>query len=235
MAVLRRLVACVVFLLGIVAFSTEACAGAAHVQDVLPLGEAWEGRIEVAGMNLGIRGVFAGQAEAIVRAEGGDPAMLAAAGARQDLLFRAVRTSEGWDKVADAARASTGMPAMGARPDPAVEAAITAQIASAMSGWFRFSIDYDPLTALSQLTCPVLALCVALDTQVLPGPNVAALEAALARAGCEDVTTKVYAGSKHLFIPARTGAPSEYAALEKRFVPALLEDLSGWIAARVKR
>lgn len=46
MVLSRRLIGYVVCLVGVVAFSTEACAGAARAQDVSPLAGVWKGRIE---------------------------------------------------------------------------------------------------------------------------------------------------------------------------------------------
>ena len=50
-----------------------------------------------------------------------------------------------------------------------------------------------------------------------------------------DVTVKTYEDANHLFIPARTGVPAEYATLDTVFVPGLLDDISAWIADRTKR
>jgi pimeloyl-ACP methyl ester carboxylesterase len=116
--------------------------------------------------------------------------------------------------------------------DAAVEAMLPAQVAAIRSRWFRSFISFDPATALERVTCPVLAIFGDRDMQVPPALNRPPVEAALARAGNRQVTTKVYLEANHLFQPAKTGSPSEYTALPKAFVPGLLDDIAAWIAAR---
>jgi hypothetical protein len=55
------------------------------------------------------------------------------------------------------------------------------------------------------------------------------LEAALAKGGNTKVTVKVYPEANHLFIKATSGQVSEYATLEKVFVPGFLDDLMAWV------
>ena len=43
---------------------------------------------------------------------------------------------------------------------------------------------------------------------------------------------KTFPSTNHLFLPARTGSPNEYAQLEKRFVAGILEQIADWILAR---
>jgi hypothetical protein len=43
------------------------------------------------------------------------------------------------------------------------------------------------------------------------------------------VTIKIYPEANHLFIKAVTGSVAEYPALEKAFVPGLLDDLAAWV------
>jgi len=102
-----------------------------------------------------------------------------------------------------------------------------AGVAQLGTPWMRFMLDFDPAVALRLVRCPVLALFGSLDTQVVPSPNQANVRAALA--GNADATVKSYDGANHLFQQARTGLVTEYATLEKAFVPGLLDDLSAWI------
>jgi hypothetical protein len=53
--------------------------------------------------------------------------------------------------------------------------------------------------------------------------------------GNQQVTVRVYPEANHLFLQAITGQPAEYATLPKVFVPALLDDIAGWIAGRQER
>ncbi len=95
------------------------------------------------------------------------------------------------------------------------------------SPWMKFMLDFDPVTMLRQVRCPVLALFGSLDMQVPPALNQAPVRAALA--GDADATVKVYDSANHLFQAARTGLVTEYATLDKAFVPGLLDEVSTWI------
>jgi dienelactone hydrolase len=193
--------------------------------------------ILLAGPALPGEAILRAQGEALARASGGGQAALDAVRRQQDLLFRAVRTGQGWHEVMDAARAGAagaGQAATAPKIEGAqLEAALQAQMKMAKSGWYRFFLDYDPGPAFRKVSCPILALYGGLDTQVPAQPNIDALRAATAQGGNRDVTVKTYERANHLFIPATTGLPSEYATLEKTFVPGLLDDIFSWLSARV--
>ena len=61
--------------------------------------------------------------------------------------------------------------------------------------------------------------------------DIAAVERAFAKGNHGTPTVITYADANHLFMPAQTGQPTEYASLPKTFVPALLDDLTRWISA----
>ena len=82
------------------------------------------------------------------------------------------------------------------------------------------------------MRCPVFAVFGGRDLQVPQEANRARLESALAESGNQSVTVKVYPEANHLFIPAVSGEPAEYATLPKVFVASLLPDILAWIAAR---
>jgi uncharacterized protein len=103
------------------------------------------------------------------------------------------------------------------------------------SAWFRTFVVLDPAESLSKVTSPALVLFGERDMQVPPATNRPLIEAALGAAKNGDVTVKVYPEANHLFIKSITGNPSEYAKLEKVFVPGFLDDLSTWILMRAKR
>lgn len=187
--------------------------------------------------------IIRAQAEAMARVGGASEADIAKLRAQQDLLFKAVRSGEGWDAVVESARAlgreqiqklPEAQRKAIADPDKAIDVAIQQQLAAAKTKWYRFFIDYDPAAALAKVTCPVLALFGSLDLQVPAEMNAKAVEEATKKAGNRDVTVKTYDGANHLFVKAVTGSPMEYPTLEKTFVPGLLEDVAGWILARSK-
>jgi fermentation-respiration switch protein FrsA (DUF1100 family) len=103
------------------------------------------------------------------------------------------------------------------------------------SPWMRAFLVFDPATVLAKVHCPVLAMFGGRDTQVPIDLNRAPLEAALTAAGNRAVTIKTYPDANHLFIKAVTGSVAEYPALEKTFVPGLLDDLATWVAGVTTR
>jgi alpha-beta hydrolase superfamily lysophospholipase len=99
------------------------------------------------------------------------------------------------------------------------------------SPWWRFVFGYDPEPVLRGVHCPVLALNGAKDQQVWHTQNLDAIEAAVS-AGEGNVTAIRYPNLNHLFQPASTGAPSEYADIETTFDEGVLDDVLAWLQAK---
>lgn len=112
-----------------------------------------------------------------------------------------------------------------------VDRQATAQIAQIQTPWFRFFLRYDPSGALRRVGVPVLALFGERDLQVTPAQNRPPVAEALAEN--PDATIEVVPGANHLFQTAGTGSPGEYATLDKRFAPGVLERISAWVLERV--
>jgi len=112
-----------------------------------------------------------------------------------------------------------------------VDRQASAQMAQIQTPWFRFFLGYDPTGALREVAVPVLALFGERDLQVTPAQNRPPVAEALA--GNPDATLEVIPGVNHLFQTAGTGSPVEYATLDKRFGPGVLERISGWILERI--
>jgi pimeloyl-ACP methyl ester carboxylesterase len=110
-----------------------------------------------------------------------------------------------------------------------IEKAHRQAVAQLSSPAMRFLMTFDPAEALRKVTVPVYAAFGALDTQVLPSLNEPPLREALSRNA--QVTVKVYAEANHLFQRAKTGLVTEYASLDKAFVPAMPEDIAAWVRA----
>ena len=89
------------------------------------------------------------------------------------------------------------------------ESAISIQVRQVNSPWFRFFIGYDPVSALENTRCPVLALWGEKDLQVPPVENLPAVESALKKAGNRRYTLLVLPGLNHLFQACTKGTPSE--------------------------
>jgi len=101
------------------------------------------------------------------------------------------------------------------------------------SSWYRAFLALDPAKALSQVRAPVLAINGEKDTQVAAAVNLPAIKAALV--GNHDVTTLAPPGLNHLFQTARTGAPSEYAAIEETIAPSALATIVDWTVAHTAK
>ncbi|HEV2844969.1 MAG TPA: alpha/beta fold hydrolase, partial [Thermoanaerobaculia bacterium] len=109
---------------------------------------------------------------------------------------------------------------------------LDAQVKQVTSNWFRYFIDYDPRPALRKVKVPVLALNGELDLQVIADQNIPEIEKALKEAGNPDVTIRRLPGLNHLFQPAKTGSPAEYAASDVTVDPSVLELMTKWIRER---
>jgi pimeloyl-ACP methyl ester carboxylesterase len=108
-------------------------------------------------------------------------------------------------------------------------AQLGAQIKQIRSPWFQYFLQYDPATALSKLTCPVLALNGAKDTQVIASQNLPAIRKALEAAGNTHFEIDELPGLNHLFQTAQTGSSLEYTEIEETISPLVLNKISAWI------
>jgi hypothetical protein len=95
--------------------------------------------------------------------------------------------------------------------------------------WSRYFLSYEPATSLAKLKMPVLALIGDLDCQVAANENLAAIAAALKKAGNDRFATVRMPGLNHLFQTAVTGAVSEYGRIEETIAPVALETITQWI------
>ncbi|MCI2425048.1 alpha/beta fold hydrolase [Candidatus Acetothermia bacterium] len=111
---------------------------------------------------------------------------------------------------------------------------VGAQMKVAQSPWLLFLLRHDPAVDWEQVVVPVLALFGELDVQVDAAQNRLALEAALARAGNDDVTMVVFPTANHLFQDAVTGCLTEYSLLPPEFLPDFLNTITDWLLERVK-
>ncbi|HAF86754.1 MAG TPA: alpha/beta hydrolase [Sphaerochaeta sp.] len=116
------------------------------------------------------------------------------------------------------------MVSLGFPPDAA-----KSQISTLFSPWYMTFLTLDPADYLQGLDIPVMILNGTKDTQVSATLHVPSIEAALLSGGNKRYTTKVYEGLNHLFQPAITGAPDEYASIEMTIDPRVLQDISSWI------
>jgi hypothetical protein len=109
------------------------------------------------------------------------------------------------------------------------DAAVEQSIALATTAWFRSILREDPAAWLRRVDVPVLALFGDKDVQVAAEENAAALRAALAAGGNQDLEIEVYPGLNHLFQHADSGGIDEYGKIEETMAPAVLERVATWI------
>jgi uncharacterized protein len=111
-----------------------------------------------------------------------------------------------------------------------VESFAENEIKKLESPWFRFFLSFDPRPTLEKVHCPVLALNGEKDLQVPPKEDLAEIAKALKKGGNTQVTTKELPGLNHLFQTCKTGAVSEYAAIEETIAPAALKVIGDWVS-----
>lgn len=90
---------------------------------------------------------------------------------------------------------------------------------------FQSLMNCNPAAALTQITCPVLALNGEKDLQVNAAQNLERIEALVK----SPVATRQYPNLNHLFQHAETGLPSEYSRIEQTFSPEVMNDIATWI------
>jgi pimeloyl-ACP methyl ester carboxylesterase len=100
--------------------------------------------------------------------------------------------------------------------------------------WTREYFAYDPLPAIRRTRQPILILQGGRDQQV--APEHADLLARAARdGGNRDVTERVFPTLNHLFLPAATGAVTEYPKLEVTALGGeVLGTIRDWLVARLR-
>ncbi|MCH8939169.1 MAG: alpha/beta fold hydrolase [Gemmatimonadetes bacterium] len=198
----------------------------------------------MAGTSVSGAEILIEQGALIMRASGATEADIEQQIAFQKRTFEAIRSGDGWDELA--ADLETRLrESIAEMPDSQrnaitdvdayIDAQIQAQLTALQTPWFRYFLDYDPAVTLRTIDTPILALFGELDLQVPPAQNRGPLEQALRDGNHPDYTVRVLPRANHLFITATTGSPTEYATLEKVFVPEFLPLITEWILERVSR
>ncbi len=183
----------------------------------------------LAGPGVNGRRILLSQKALILRADGQPDAQIEKAVGFNRVAF---------DTVAQAPSAEEARLQLKARLDPMVASHQLSQqqsdvlIGQITSPWMRHFLRFEPAPILRKVAVPVLALNGALDLQVEPVENLAAIRMALA--GNRDATVLELPGLNHLLQTAKTGSPSEYADIEETVSPAALDTITAWVAAHTK-
>jgi len=100
--------------------------------------------------------------------------------------------------------------------------------------WVKEFWTYDPLVTIRKVHQPILILQGEVDRQIT-AEQAALLEQAAREGGNKDVTVRVFANLNHLFLPATTGAVSEYSTLKMTDIGAdVLKTLADWLVVKLK-
>jgi pimeloyl-ACP methyl ester carboxylesterase len=179
------------------------------------------------------------QAAALLKVAGADAELLALQKAIQDRLFAVLRQEK--DNTVAETKIRAALEDLTSKLSKDEKKQVTealplldGQIKAVTTPWFRYFLDHDPRPVLREVSCPVLALNGAKDLQVDAKVNLEAIAAALAAGGNKDFTIKEFPDLNHLFQTCKTGAFSEYNALEETLAPVVLETVAEWILRRTK-
>lgn len=92
--------------------------------------------------------------------------------------------------------------------------------------WWMWGIHYDPLPALKAYPGPTLALFGSKDLQVSASANAPIMRRALSH---DDSRTITFPDLNHMFQPAESGSPDEYASIETTFDQGAMEAIVNWL------
>lgn len=168
--------------------------------------------------------VLYAQGEALVKAMGGSPEVVAAQRKSQEHAFALLKQHPEATPEAFAALLGAGL---SPEARQAAEKTLLQQARQVANPWFRTFLGLDPRPALRQVKVPVLALFGEKDLQILPSQNRPELEKALA--GHKRAEIHTFPGLNHLFQPAKTGTVQEYGVIETTMDPMVLQRVSRWI------
>ncbi|WDP89859.1 MAG: alpha/beta fold hydrolase [Desulfobacter sp.] len=99
-------------------------------------------------------------------------------------------------------------------------------LGQAPPAWLMFGCRHDPMPGLQNFKGPVLALFCSKDLQVSAQENVPAMKAVLGHGASK---VMVFQGLNHLFQPAKTGLPEEYAWIDTTFDEAAMNAIAEWL------
>ena len=187
----------------------------------------------LAGPGLPGDSILLMQQELIAKANRAPQAAIDTSAEVNTRLFAAIRAAR--DSADAAARVSAIIERMVASLPADQQAQARARLdivkRQLLAPWMLYFIAYDPRPTLRRVHAPVLALGGSLDLQVPPKRDLAEIDTALKQGGNRDHRVEELPGLNHLFQPAKTGSPDEYAAIEQTFSPVALGIIADWINA----
>lgn len=184
------------------------------------------------------------QGELIARANGASREAIAQNRELQSAMFEVLKTEPDVERagevLADLVRAALEAAGeevraqAGITDDATLDGAVTAQVQSVNTPWFRYFLTYEPAETIERVTVPVLAINGERDLQVPYEENLREIEAALRRGGNTEYEIHALPGLNHLFQYSDTGSPTEYQAIEETWSVEVMELIADWILETVE-
>ena len=115
-------------------------------------------------------------------------------------------------------------------PESTIESAVKQGLAQVSSPWMRTFIALDPAPAIRHIGVPMLILFGERDVQVSPARNVPPYQAGILECPVKPEIVMI-PKANHLFQPARTGMPDEYATIKVEMDPEVLKKISDWVVS----
>lgn len=115
-------------------------------------------------------------------------------------------------------------------PESTIESAVKQGLAQVSSPWMRTFIALDPAPAIRHIGVPMLILFGERDVQVSPARNFPPYQTGTLESPVKPeivIIPKV----NHLFQPARTGMPDEYATIKVEIDPEVLKKIADWVVS----
>ncbi len=115
-------------------------------------------------------------------------------------------------------------------PEATIELTVKQGLAQVSSPWMRTFIALDPAPAIRHISVPMLILFGERDVQVSPARNLPPYQTGILECPLKP-TIVIIPKANHLFQPARTGMPDEYAAIKVEIDPEVLKKISDWVVS----
>ena len=115
-------------------------------------------------------------------------------------------------------------------PEATIESTVKQGLAQVSSPWMRTFIELDPAPAIRHIGVPMLILFGERDVQVSPARNFTPYQTGTLESPVKPeivIIPKV----NHLFQPARTGMPDEYATIRVEIDPEVLKKIADWVVS----
>jgi pimeloyl-ACP methyl ester carboxylesterase len=112
---------------------------------------------------------------------------------------------------------------------------IDGQLATLVTRRFRSFLAFEPTTALSKISCPLLFLYGSNDLQVPPTDHIAVITDLRSRNHLANFTVHLLENLNHLFQTSKTGLPAEYGHIPETISTVALNTIATWCDSHVKR